>query len=220
MKKGGTKGIRGNFPAAKVNAMHVAIMCGGEGEVSKQLRNARQVWRGNLYMLLASIDVQAAIRKVAHPAAYKILCKYGKECTTRFRPYNHFYDGRLSGNGTCTMNAISEALETGMELWSGYACFVGNTSWHLWNVDAQGFVYDPTYSANSVFCRYYGIRLDPYVAYEALVAQSGNTWESMFLYWNFFHAFQEKCKRLIQEEITDEAYLRVAEYVLKNIALA
>jgi hypothetical protein len=213
------------FPFSHVAAMYLAITQGGEGEVAKQMKNATQVWHNNLYTVLASIDLQETIRKEAHPAAYRILQKYGKECRTRFRPYKHSYNGRTNGLGQCTMNSILEALDTGMELWSGYVCFVGArfgataTSWHLWNVDHQGFVYDTTYGAESVFCRYYGVRLDPYVAYETTVEKEVGLFRSMFLYWEFFTAFHRACRRHVGGKYADESFTAITELAFKQIAI-
>ncbi len=210
---------KGYFPSSHVEAMYLAITQGKEGEVAKAKRNAEQVWHNNLYALLASINLRGNIRREAHPAAYKILRKYGKECRTRFRPYKHCYDGRVNGLGQCTQNSILEALDTGMELWSGYASFVGSTSWHAWNVDAQGFVHDSSYGVESVFCRYWGVRLDPYIAYEIAVEKSRTGLEGIFLSWNHFAASYGLCRKFLGPEATDEFFRIAVELAFKQIAI-
>jgi hypothetical protein len=194
------KRVRRAFPTRQVESMYRAIMSGNEGAVANSLKNGEQVWRSNLSEHLQKIDILGEIKKKAHPVAFKLLQKYGTECKTRFRPYPHYFNGRFTdGKTMCTQNSINHAINTGMELWSGYACTRGTAAWHLWNVDAQGYVYDATYTVDSIFGRYFGIRLDPFHALELLEYRASGL-EGVFIYWGFFPKIAGLIRRKLGEK--------------------
>ncbi|MDB5244233.1 MAG: hypothetical protein JWN18_103 [Parcubacteria group bacterium] len=211
--------LKGLFPYRTTEAMLSAILNGSAGNVAKHEKNAEQIWRHNRDVLLQQIDVRQSILEMAHPAAAVILLQHGQECRTRIRPYGHTYNGKAkNGAGQCWGNAILDALDTGMELWSGYACFNNEGAWHVWNVDAQGFVHDSTYGANSIFCRYHGIRLDPYAAHVVSKAPNQHPFEAMFLYWSWFPLIYGKCRRVFGEKVDHRYFARMAEVALAEIA--
>lgn len=164
-------------------------------------------------ILCRGIDPDESVRRQAHPLAYQMLQKHGKECPTRFRSCAPSRQENL-----CVQNSIQQAFDTGMELWSGYACTTRGAYWHLWNRDDDGFVYDCTYGARSIFFRYYGIRLDPHAAHDFVV--NGRTHlAGLFLYWDLFLLAERSTHRRMGEAWTKEHFPRLVDDGFARIAL-
>jgi hypothetical protein len=189
----------------KVEQYRETIANGTDGQLKKLLeRDPHTVEDLDYIRFLISKDKKFFEKNLQKPEldpfAKKILLENGQFCNVRPRADQRLFNGRnKSGKGLCWQNALEQSIDTGMKLFSGYAYRIPAKAfyWHVWNVDAQGYVYETTanWREHLIENVYFGLELDPYVSAKSLESEEADeVYSGLYLRWPHFKTLHGRLK--------------------------